>query len=364
MMILGPDDLVKYPFVEQAGKYLQENFFDIEKIGTDPDLKSIVDKAVFRIKVAADGSIYKSAPIGQDSKSGTIETEIASFVLAVILIKLSSANFLIKHFSMSEAIRAKQNLISDLNAKEKVNLDGTMYVTDEGKRKRELAKNIIKEISGVSIIDPEVSNKIQQKDEWSVLVPDYVSRVVNFHERAWKLVNRKVKNGQVFLTSKEVVRLIRDELDNYIRKKISQINLPPKLPMFEEAIMKIKDLEKKFGTTKVVSTEYPPCIKHAIEVLEKGENLPHSGRFMLATFLLGKGQSVDQIAPLFKNAPDYNEKITLYQLNHLAGSSGSGTKYACPSCEKLNTQNLCFAIPDCDGIINPLQFRNKQKLNA
>ena len=27
---------------------------------------------------------------------------------------------------------------------------------------------------------------------------------------------------------------------------------------------------------------------------------------MLATFLLSKGQTVQQIAPLFKNAPDYN----------------------------------------------------------
>ena len=35
---------------------------------------------------------------------------------------------------------------------------------------------------------------------------------------------------------------------------------------------------------------------------------------MLATFLLSKGQSVQQIAPLFKNAPDYNERVTLYQL--------------------------------------------------
>jgi len=106
------------------------------------------------------------------------------------------------------------------------------------------------------------------------------------------------------------------------------------------------------------------CVCEAIEVLEKGENLSHSGRFMLGTYLLGKGQSVEQIAPLFKNAPDYNEKVTTYQLNHLAGGSGSGTKYICPSCEKLKSQDLCFAIPECDGIINPLQFGKKKTLNA
>ena len=107
------------------------------------------------------------------------------------------------------------------------------------------------------------------------------------------------------------------------------------------------------------SSEYPPCIKHAIEVLEKGENLSHSGRFMLATFLLRKGQDIEQIAPLFKNAPDYNEKVTLYQLNHLSGKTGT-TQYTCPSCEKLKGQDLCFAIPECDNIINPIQFGRKR----
>ena len=76
---------------------------------------------------------------------------------------------------------------------------------------------------------------------------------------------------------------------------------------------------------------------------------------------IDKGQSVQQIAPLFKNAPDYNERVTLYQLNHLAGTSGAGTQYSCPSCEKLKTQNLCFATSECDNIINPLQFGRKKK---
>jgi DNA primase large subunit len=109
----------------------------------------------------------------------------------------------------------------------------------------------------------------------------------------------------------------------------------------------------------VESKEFPPCIKHAIEVLEKGENLPHSGRFMLATFLLNKGQTVEQIAPLFKNAPDYNPKVTIYQLNQLSGVSGT-TEYKCPSCEKVKSQNLCFPVPACDTIINPLQFGRKR----
>jgi len=175
---------------------------------------------------------------------------------------------------------------------------------------------------------------------------------------------RSVENGFVHLTPHETVRLVRKELGNYIRSKILSAKTPEMSQSFQEPVNKLMSLAKKFSTETVVSGEYPPCIKHGIEVLEKGENLPHSGRFMLATFLLSRGQSIEQIAPLFKNAPDYNEKVTLYQLNHLSGTSGSGTKYSCPSCEKLKSQNLCFAIPECDNIINPLQFGKKKTVNA
>jgi len=82
---------------------------------------------------------------------------------------------------------------------------------------------------------------------------------------------------------------------------------------------------------------------------------------MLATFLLGRGQTIDEIAPLFKNAPDYNEKVTRYQIKQVSGETGgSKTKYACPSCEKIKSNNLCYITPDCDNIINPMQFGRKR----
>jgi DNA primase large subunit len=133
---------------------------------------------------------------------------------------------------------------------------------------------------------------------------------------------------------------------------------------FKKPLEKLTSLAKKYYVPTMISSEYPPCIKHAVDVMEKGENLPHSGRFLLGTYLLGVGKSIEQIAPLFKNAPDYNEKITMYQLNSLNGSSGSGTVYKCPSCERVKSKDLCFATSDCDGIINPLQFKKKKILNA
>ena len=341
MLALGQDEIAKYPFLADAGQYLKDQGFSLEQFGTDPDLKQLISKAYERILTAADGKIYKSDLDGDHvSKEAALPREVFSFLLAIVLLKLSGMHTLIKRFSLAEARRAEKYLEKDL-----------ANISDESKN--QLA---------IRVIDDLFSVQVEKSDDYFVIpVSDYLKHSINFHEREWKLINRHVENGQVFLSPHETVRLIRKELGTYINSKIINAKTPTMIPGFEDSVNKLVLLSKKFVTYTVTTGEYPPCIKHAIDILEKGENLPHSGRFMLATFLLSKGQTIQQIAPLFKNAPDYNGRVTLYQLNHLAGTSGSGTQYSCPSCEKLKTQSLCFATSECDNIINPLQFGRKKK---
>lgn len=334
---LGNEEIAKYPFMAEAGNYLREKGFTLEQFDRDADLKPIVDIAVQRIETAANGKIFNS-----DFKIKSLDVEVFSFLTAVVLLKQSGMHTLIKRFSLAEARRAERFLERDLN--------------DSGNRTNEqIAIKIIRDL---------FSMEISKSDDYFVIpISDYLRHAVHFHEQEWKLVNRLVYDGKVFLSAHETVRLIRKELDNYIGSKIRSASIPDMPESFKKPSEQLAALAKRFNVQMVETTEYPPCIKHAIEVLSKGENLPHSGRFMLATYLLNKGQSIEEVAPLFKNAPDYNEKITLYQLKHLGGSFGSGTKYACPSCEKIKSEDLCFAIPECNYIFNPLQFGRK-KANA
>ncbi len=334
MLNLGTDEMAKYPFVTEAGQYLKDKGFTLDQFGTDPDLKPIVDKAYSRIETAIQKPNYNSQPINEK-----LELEVFSFLIAIILLKLSGKHTLIKRFSLAEARRAEKFLEKDL---------GKLANRTE----EELASRIINDLFSITIK--------KEKDFLMIPISDYIKHSVHFHEIEWKLINRRVEQGMVFLTSHETVRLIRKELDRYINSKIISTNTPSMVSGFQSYVEKLTSFAKKFNVPTIVSTEYPPCIKHAIEVLEKGENLSHSGRFMLGTYLLGVEQTIAQIAPLFKNAPDYNEKITMYQLNHLKGRSGSGTEYKCPSCEKIKSKDLCFATSDCDGIINPLQFKKKK----
>ena len=329
MVNLGQDEIAKYPFLAEAGQYLQDKGFTLEQFATDPDLQIIVDKAYERIEAATNGKIYNPKFDNSDT---------FSFLIAIVLLKLSGMNTLINRFSLAEARRAEKFLEKDLG--------------NPNKTSEELAIKIIRDIFSVSV---KKSN-----NHFVIPIPDYLRHAVNFHELEWKLVNRHVESGMVFLSPHETVRLIRRELGGYIRSRIKAANTPSLYKGFEDKVNRLVDLAKKFTVSITVSTEYPPCIKHAIDVLEGGENLSHSGRFMLATFLLGRGQSIDEIAPLFKNAPDYNEKVTRYQINQIAGETGINTKYSCPSCEKIKSNDLCFAIPECDTIINPIQFGKKR----
>ena len=340
MISLGQDEIAKYPFLAEAGQYLKDKGFTLEQFASDPDLQVIVDKAYERIESAVADKTYYSELDDPNEKDTVLPLNIFSFLIAIVLLKLSGLNTLINKFSLAEARRAEKFLQRDL-------------VSNSDKTSEEFAIKIFRDIFSVTIK--------KTGDYFVIPIPDYLKHAVNFHEREWKLVNRHVEKGMVFLSPHESVRLIRWQLSGYIGSKIKTASTPSMSDGFKDKVKKLSNLAKKFVVTTVVSGAYPPCVEHAIEVLNKGENLSHSGRFMLATFLLGRGKTIDEIAPLFKNAPDYNEKVTRYQIKQLSGETGGNkTKYACPSCEKIQSNNLCYITPDCDNIINPMQFGKKR----
>ena len=89
------------------------------------------------------------------------------------------------------------------------------------------------------------------------------------------------------------------------------------------------------------------------QLAEKGEHLTHHQRFALATFLLNIGMDIEDVLNIFRNLPDFNERIARYQVEHLAGIRGGRKKYLVYSCEKMRTLGLCNS--SCD-VKNPLVF--------
>ena len=135
-MKLGTEEIAKYPFLTEAGNYLREKGFTLEQFGSDSDLKPIIELAINRIQTAADGKIFNS-----DFSIKNLDKEVFSFLIAVILLKQSGMNTLIKRFSLSEARRAEKFLEKDL-----VNL----HTNDE------LAIKIIKDLFSMNVTKSEI----------------------------------------------------------------------------------------------------------------------------------------------------------------------------------------------------------------
>ena len=353
MITLGPDEMARYPFLAESGAYLRDAGFTLEQFGTDPDLRRLLDGAEERVMAAARGEARRAG--GAGALSGDAATfEVFSFLLAVVLLRMAGRPSLVRRFALREAMEAERRLEQDLRHI----VPGRDAASAAGGRRRsgekELAARIVGSLTGVRIVAS--GDDAASGATFAVPVADYVERSGRFHEREWKLVNRGVSAGLVRLTAHEAIRLVRAELGNHISSSILSAKAPPVPPGLEGPVGRLSAYADRHFPRPVAPKDAadPPCVKHAAAVLERGENLPHSGRFLLATFLLRRGRSVEQIAPLFRNAPDYSERVTMYQLNNLATKDGTG--YSCPSCDKVRGQGLCFATPECDGIVNPVQF--------
>jgi DNA primase large subunit len=333
---MGSGDLAKYPFLNEAGEYLRESGFGWDELDR-PDMKDIIDRAAERIQIGVDGKIY--------DKLERYEIEIITFLISLLIVKSIGMEPVLRKFVLAEARRAEKFLTEDL------------------KKQSEMQRHAL----FAKIFEDLFKLKINVADDgrlFKVRVVDYIARSSHFHENEWKLINRLVHNGYVYLDADETVRLIRNELSVLIYDKVKSMTLPsmPEALKSKADQLRIKLVGRyESRAATAVVTDYPPCIKHALEVMNKGENLPHSARVMLATYMLAIGKPVDEIVLMFENAPDFNEKITRYQVEHLAGIKGSRTKYSVPSCDKLRNENLCFATAACDGLINPIQFGRKKK---
>jgi DNA primase large subunit len=119
------------------------------------------------------------------------------------------------------------------------------------------------------------------------------------------------------------------------------------------------------GFPKVVSqSAFPPCIAVLYDAATHGKHMGHVERFTFTSFLLTIGMPPEKVAETFKTSSDYNARLTRYQVEHIAGSKGSGTKYTPPSCSTLQTHGVCTSSDElCRRVHHPLNYYlRKQKL--
>jgi DNA primase large subunit len=334
---LGPADLAKYPFLDEASSYIRETTFAIDEFDR-PDMDHIVSRAVNRLETE-----ILAGKVNTDLER--YEVEILTFLATLLLVKALNFEPVTRKYSLLEAIRAEKFLTDDL------------IMEKSYAKKKLLLYKVFEDLFRIKVDAASETNLLKMR------VADYLNRATKMNEQEWKLINRSVDSGYVFLDAEEAVRLIRSELSNliYERLKIMRVSsMPTRIRNSADKLKHSLHIYSSFKEHHPIA-DYPPCIKHAVSLMNRGENLPHSARLMLGTYMLGIGKQIHEIIDMFRNAPDFNEKITRYQVEHLAGNKGSRIKYSVPSCKKLQAEDLCFATTDCEGIYNPIQFGRTNK---
>jgi len=333
------NDYAKYPFLKEAAKYLKIPDLRIEDL-TNPELEEILKRAEERVEEAI---LYTRV----SRKPEKADNEISSYPIAIILAIATKSSFIQKRYALAEAKQTFEDLKDE--PREKILAFAQNF-------EWKLAVNINDEIPY----------------EFTLHFADYLRNTTHLREKKWKLVNRILSNANVYLTRNETARLLSEEVRRYIEKRLEIKELPNLPPKIMETAEKIKNLSvEKIGKTEmegfpktIVQTAFPPCIKALYEAISAGRHLSHVGRFTLTSFLVNIGVPSENVIELFKNFSDYSERMTRYQVEHIAGEKGSRTRYTPPRCDTLQTHGVCTNMDEiCQKIRHPLSYyRRKLKM--
>jgi DNA primase large subunit len=302
----------------------------------DPEMEQVLNRAEERVKNA-----ILSVSVGAKREN---YVEIPSFPVAIILAIATKNSFIKKRYALAEAKQASSDM--QFETREKI----VAIALDFGWN---LALNTASEVPL----------------EFEVNFADYLRNTAHLRDKKWKLVNRLLVNGKVYLNQHDVARLLQEEVQRRIEKRLEVTELPKfpeKITGMSEGLIELAKArfgkEELEGFPKVVSqSAFPPCIVALYEDASKGHHLSHVGRFTLTSFLVSIGMPSEKVNELFKSFSDYNERLTRYQIEHIAGERGSRTRYTPPQCATLQTHGVCVNRDAlCRWIRHPLAYYRRK----
>jgi len=328
--------------MKETGDYVREIDLDIKELENE-EFAPILDRAEQRVRSALlDLSTYAQTQPRDEPREN--EIEIFSFPIAIMLVAATEDPLTKSRYSVAEAKRAFE-----------------LLKEEEKEKLLEIASNFNWDITLVNR-GPYV---------FALRFPVFLRNATGFHDKKWKLVNHLMINGEVFLLEREVSRLLEEEVRRYIEGKLDTKikSLPASITARVNRLRQLaekrrEEIQLEEMPKRVVMEAFPPCIKGVYDRVAAGRPASHMGRFALTTFLLGIGMSVQDVFKFFRSVSDFNERMTHYQVEHIAGTRGSGIKYSPPNCSTLRTHGICIS-PDleCHGAVNPLVCYKKKLQN-
>lgn len=326
--------LARYPFLPGGREYVGEKKLAISDLSSKPYLP-VLRRAINRLELAIRYGFV-------DDRSEEAEMEILSFPLAVFLAACISDPSVSKRYAVGESERCFGLLLAEPNlVLERIAGDGFG-----------LRLKTSRQVLGTYVYD------------FSLHVSDYLSLTSWFSTPSWKLANKDLYAGWVCLVKTEAAGLLRLQIGKKIQSTIAEAGdvSPP------------KSLERRLAAIRNMATEkreekpaigfslraLPPCIRSMYARLIAGEGLPHFARFTLTSFFLNVGLTPQEILSLFSRLPDFDQHLSQYQIEHIAGRRGGVKRYTSPSCKTLRTHDLCAETEQCSNTRSPIRMYYRQ----
>ena len=331
-------DYAKYPFTAEASAYVKSRNIKPVELST-PEFLPILERARDRVKQAVfAGKI--SAELTQE------DVDILAYPTALMIISSIGDDRSRRRFALAEAKRASQLL--RMEPPDKLLQIGTGSFDWD-------AHLLEKDIGGTHF-------------ELAVHFTDYVRNSAKIHDLKWKLVNRVLSQGYVFLPREDFARLLEEEVQARVIEKTSETNivLPEELEkhvsnLRSVVIARAQALSAEDMPRAIVSDAIPPCMRNLLSLLQTSKHISHMGRFAMAAFLLRIGTSEEDLLGMFKAFTDFDERIARYQVEHIAGKRGSRQKYTPPNCGTMQTHGICVNPDDlCATVRHPLSYYRKK----
>jgi len=333
--------LASYPFLPEAKEYVKN--LDLDELLSSPLYEKQKNYGI---------ELVKSSFTGEKPFLRDYEGRILGFYVAKLFLIALQDPIIIRRF----ANMVRDDIEKKLSGEDR---DMILSIADFFDIRYKRVSNDIKKMNA-EYGRPWLPENVKYDIFTLIYFIDFIKFASKLSGNDFKLIYQPMSKGWIPITRENFIKIIREAfVDRFVKEIEDQKEKSKYLKKYfkreiEEIVNLKDDYISKYTTSdfgNVVEEAFPPCLRAIIVKLRNGINLPHQARFFLVTFLHKIGVKNEDIMKIFATAPDFNESMTKYQVEHITGGI-SRKEYEVPKCATLQSYGLCVKDIAKDKLCN------------